>query len=499
MTSALDLASTVTECSASESAFDAKPLVTFALVAYNQEQFIRDAVDGALLQTYSPLEVILSDDRSTDRTYEIIEEVAASYSGPHRVITRRSSVNLGLAGHINAVMSVANGELVVAAAGDDVSLPNRVSVNVQHYLIHGKPDSLFSDYIDIDAAGDIIEARREPPPFHQDLESFVDDPRIKGAAHSWTRRLFTTFGPMTDETLCEDQVLPFRAYLLRPPHYIDERLVKYRRVTQSPRGEPSTSPSTGGRPPRPRAGSGTCAASECRTPRWRPDSGAGWSGTKPIWPSGSLKAGGSFGRGVSWRHGWVFVALGQSWVGECDISAIDVQTSMLEPAVSGGVHDYCTTLASVLSWEVIRVTHSDAGQAAWPERLLVHYSGYGYSRRGAPLWLLRELESRRPSLHTLGIWFHEVHASGPPWSSAFWLSPAQRHIARRLAELSDFWIANLGLSAEWLTQGAGYRPHAVLPVCSNVGEEPELRAERSPAIVILGGAPVRTATYRDIG
>ena len=49
-----------------------RPLITFALFAYNQEKYIEEAVQGAFLQTYSPLEIILSDDGSTDRTFEII-------------------------------------------------------------------------------------------------------------------------------------------------------------------------------------------------------------------------------------------------------------------------------------------------------------------------------------------------------------------------------------------------------------------------------------------
>ena len=45
----------------------ARPLVTFALFAYNQEKYIREAVEGAFSQTYEPLEIILSDDYSPVR------------------------------------------------------------------------------------------------------------------------------------------------------------------------------------------------------------------------------------------------------------------------------------------------------------------------------------------------------------------------------------------------------------------------------------------------
>ena len=70
-----------------------RPLITFALFAYNQERFIREAVAGAFSQTYSPLEIILSDDCSSDRTFEIIQEMTAGYEGPHKVILNRNEKN----------------------------------------------------------------------------------------------------------------------------------------------------------------------------------------------------------------------------------------------------------------------------------------------------------------------------------------------------------------------------------------------------------------------
>ena len=53
-----------------------RPVLTFAVVSCNQEQFVREAVEAALAQTYSPLEIILSDDCSDDRSFEIMQEMA---------------------------------------------------------------------------------------------------------------------------------------------------------------------------------------------------------------------------------------------------------------------------------------------------------------------------------------------------------------------------------------------------------------------------------------
>lgn len=51
-----------------------KPLISYVVTAYNIERFVREAVECAFAQTYSPLEIVLSDDCSSDRTFEIMKK-----------------------------------------------------------------------------------------------------------------------------------------------------------------------------------------------------------------------------------------------------------------------------------------------------------------------------------------------------------------------------------------------------------------------------------------
>lgn len=131
-----------------------RPLVTFALFAYNQEKYIREAVEGAFSQTYSPLEIILSDDCSADRTYEIIDELAKSYTGPHKVRVCRAKRNRGLLHHVLSVSKIASGDILVVAAGDDVSLPSRTTI-CQEAFREGTVAAYSSDDIIIDARGEV--------------------------------------------------------------------------------------------------------------------------------------------------------------------------------------------------------------------------------------------------------------------------------------------------------------------------------------------------------
>lgn len=98
------------------------------------------------------------------------------------------------------------------------------------------------------------------------------------------------------------------------------------------------------------------------------------------------------------------------------------------------------------------------------EAVIVQYSAYGFQKRGAPLWLVRGLATaRHPQVLAM---FHELYATGPVCSSAFWLSPLMRWIARRLAELSKYVYVSRAAAARWL----GGDNITVLPIFSSLGE-----------------------------
>jgi hypothetical protein len=165
------------------------------------------------------------------------------------------------------------------------------------------------------------------------------------------------------------------------------------------------------------------------------------------------------------------------------------------PPSKGGVADYVGALieesGSGRKFELSK-------QTAIPLEgdCLLHYSGYGFSRRGAPLWLLRKLREDRPKIRRLGVFFHELYAFGPPWSSAFWLSPAQRWVARSLVNLCDFWMTSREGSSRWIGAEGWPKPHAVLPVASNVGAASFYDRQRKAEVVVFGGSGLREATYQ---
>ncbi|HYX18488.1 MAG TPA: hypothetical protein VE944_29820 [Nostoc sp.] len=82
--------------------------------------------------------------------------------------------------------------------------------------------------------------------------------------------------------------------------------------------------------------------------------------------------------------------------------------------------------------------------------ILLYYVGYGYAQRGCPVWLVDGLERWKNLFpkRSLVTMFHEISASVPPWTSAFWLSSLQRSLAARLAQMSDRCITSKQLYAD---------------------------------------------------
>jgi len=210
-----------------------RPLVTFALFAYNQEKYIREAVEGAFAQTYEPLEIILSDDCSTDRTFEIMKEMVAAYKGAHKVIIRSNSRNLGIAQHVNQIFEIASSELIVVGAGDDISNASRVSALTSEWLKQGKPDGLLhSAYLIIDESGisdGRIKQGRAAKMESITLQKFAQidfAALIHGATAAYTKSIYSKFGPLKGDY--EDVALTLRSVLTGKLIYVDQTLVRYR-------------------------------------------------------------------------------------------------------------------------------------------------------------------------------------------------------------------------------------------------------------------------------
>lgn len=104
-----------------------QPLVSIGLPIYNEERHLRGALDSVLAQTYPALEVVISDNASTDATSGICREYAAR---DPRVKYHRQPQNLGAGRNFNRCLELARGEYFKWASGHDELRPELIARGV---------------------------------------------------------------------------------------------------------------------------------------------------------------------------------------------------------------------------------------------------------------------------------------------------------------------------------------------------------------------------------
>lgn len=208
-----------------------RPLASFTVFAYNQERFIRDAIRGAFSQDYRPLQVILSDDASTDRTFEIMQEMASECPADIDLVLNRNEVNGRIAHHINKVIGLCKGEFIVLSAGDDISLPQRTQVSVEAIATdpYGR-HVLHSTVSNMDADGNFIRIRENPHRHATDNphDVLVRDVYLTGSSVTLRKKMYADFPGLQDDVVNEDKVTAFRCAFFGGAIYLDEPLVRYR-------------------------------------------------------------------------------------------------------------------------------------------------------------------------------------------------------------------------------------------------------------------------------
>jgi glycosyltransferase involved in cell wall biosynthesis len=99
------------------------PLITIGVTCYNAEETIGRAIESALKQDWPQLEIIVVDDRSSDHSWESVEEFAEK---DHRIKCIRHEENRGYAAALNTIIESSNGEYIAFFDDDDVSAPDRL-------------------------------------------------------------------------------------------------------------------------------------------------------------------------------------------------------------------------------------------------------------------------------------------------------------------------------------------------------------------------------------
>lgn len=218
-----------------------RPSISVALCTHNGEPFIGHQIASILDQTVSVDEIVLSDDASSDRTVEIVEQAVSKHQDVHGVapqlVVFRNNPALGVSKNFEQALAATTGEIIALSDQDDVWHRDRVERLVR---VFDRSETLlvFGNARQVDAGGyylghDLFEAlalsARERSLVEEGLafEQFLRRNLATGATVMFRQSLLTEALPIPQGWL-HDEWLAVVAAALEGVRLYDECLTDYR-------------------------------------------------------------------------------------------------------------------------------------------------------------------------------------------------------------------------------------------------------------------------------
>jgi glycosyltransferase involved in cell wall biosynthesis len=156
------------------------PKISVIMSVYNNDKFLKDAIESVLNQSYDSFEFIITNDNSSDKTLSIIEEYAKK---DNRIIVINNLINLGLTKSLNQMIEISSGKYIARMDGDDICENLRFMKQVEKMEIDNKIDLIFSSSVLIDGEGNEICESWRPSKINKILQylplyNFITHPSV---------------------------------------------------------------------------------------------------------------------------------------------------------------------------------------------------------------------------------------------------------------------------------------------------------------------------------
>ena len=139
------------------------PQVSVVITSYNQQDYLREAIESAIDQTVGAFEIIVADDHSTkDGSIEIIRQYEAKYPGLVRGLFQEK--NVGIPKNRNSALRMVRGDYVAILDGDDRLLPKFIERHGAALTADARAHVSYSNRYDINHLGERRPHDRDPQP-----------------------------------------------------------------------------------------------------------------------------------------------------------------------------------------------------------------------------------------------------------------------------------------------------------------------------------------------
>jgi len=210
------------------------PSISVVFLSYKQQDYVLAALRGVLEQDLDDYEVIIGDDASPDKTRALIETELAAYRGKARIILLPAEHNIGVIRNFNRCVAAATGDVIVAAAGDDISYPSRLRRIAEFFRCSPQCSAHYSNARIIDAEGSVTRQKwyhhkgiilKNFNPLNTNLYQGV---QFCGATGSYRAEIFRKFPPLPGTTGGEDGPAVMRALMMGTVALDSEVLLDWR-------------------------------------------------------------------------------------------------------------------------------------------------------------------------------------------------------------------------------------------------------------------------------
>jgi len=202
-----------------------QPKITVLLTVFNGEQYLSEAIDSILCQTFNDFEFIIINDGSSDKSAEIAERYAQKDS---RIILIHQK-NEGLTKSLNKGLSLAKGEYIARMDADDISEPERLQVQAQFLDQNQDVGVVGIDGLVIDEEGHEVGKVGHPVLHNEITALLLLDNRFTHSSVMFRAKLSHLYG-VYDETLimAQDYDLWLRFFMYTKMANIPRPLHKWR-------------------------------------------------------------------------------------------------------------------------------------------------------------------------------------------------------------------------------------------------------------------------------
>lgn len=203
-----------------------KPLVSIGVITFNGESHIQEQLQSLLDQSYRNLEIVISDDASSDGTIDVVRE----FLSDPRMRLIQSEVNQGLHGNLNRLLPQLRGDYIAICDQDDIWSTDKIQVLLDSV---GTADGVYSDSLLIDSSGvqqpfTLLETLGiSRPAMGREYLALAYKNSISGHAALYSRRVIEEALPFLEKPLY-DQQLAIRAAAGRGICYVESPLVCHR-------------------------------------------------------------------------------------------------------------------------------------------------------------------------------------------------------------------------------------------------------------------------------